>query len=550
MEKQVIQINKIVNPNKKRVCAYARVSSKSEDQENSLGYQIEFYTKMIMMNPDYEFAGVFIDDGVTGTSIYKRKEFQKMVNKALSGQIDLIITKSLSRFSRNAIDAINVIRVLRANNVEVYFETENISSFDMDSELVINVLSAHAAEESKTISDNVRMSYAKNFKDRKAYFNPELLYGFHKGKDGSIVIDEKEAEAVRLIYDLFLQDKTRQEIKDELIAKGYKPRFSKEWNFDKFRIIMQNEKYMGAAYLQKTFVKGIRGKRIKNDGTMPTVLIENNHPAIVTKEIWMKANEKLKNNTLKYQQKDSSDSNREGKLSINKSIYSALFMCGKCGKNYRFKVNNKRKPTEQRVFICASNANRKLCDNDDLPLDVIDIITINVINKIITNKNSFYKLLEDSFNEKNSIDKKKKEIEVLQGKIDELQQKFDKYKDIDDEFYRDINKAYNEKLKPLYMKKLELENAVNTATNISDYLYQFKKTLAPYSSVITTLEGIPLNKIFSRVIIHDRDHITFILGNAGDISTITSMENDILIQEETYYIRKSRHRLKYGIYIN
>lgn len=263
MEKQVIQINKIVNPNKKRVCAYARVSSKSEDQENSLSYQIEFYTKMIMMNPDYEFAGVFIDDGVTGTSIYKRKEFQKMVNKALSGQIDLIITKSLSRFSRNAIDAINVIRVLRANNVEVYFETENISSFDMDSELVINVLSAHAAEESKTISDNVRMGYTKNFKDRKAYFNPELLYGFHKGKDGSIVIDEKEAEAVRLIYCLFLQDKTRQEIKDELIARGYKPRFSKEWNFDKFRIIMQNEKYMGAAYLQKTFVKGIRGKRIK-----------------------------------------------------------------------------------------------------------------------------------------------------------------------------------------------------------------------------------------------------------------------------------------------
>lgn len=300
----------------------------------------------------------------------------------------------------------------------------------------------------------------------------------------------------------------------------------------------------------KKFVKGVRGKRLKNDGTLPTILIENNHPVIVSKEVWMKANEKLKKKAIEYQNVVQYDNNREGKICINKSIYSGLFMCGRCGKNYNFKINNRDKASESRIFHCASNRNRKECDNDDLPLDVIDIITINTINKIIINKNHFYQLLEESFNEKNDIDKKKKEIEVLQGKIDELLAKFKKYEDINDDFSREINKAYKEKLKPLYLKKAALENTINTATTIGDYLYQFKKTLAPYNHIITSLHNVPLHQIFSRVIIHDREHFTFVLGNASDISTIKNMDDDILIQEEIYYIRKTKHKLRYGICIN
>lgn len=148
------------------------------------------------------------------------------------------------------------------------------------------------------------------------------------------------------------------------------------------------------------------------------------------------------------------------------------------------------------------------------------------------------------------IDKKKKEIEVLQEKIEELHAKFKKYENIDDDFSREINKAYKEKLKPLYSKKVALENTINTSTTISDYLYQFKKTLAPYNRIITSLEDIPLHQIFSRVIIHDKDHITFVLGNASDISTIKTMDDDTLVQEEIYYITKTKHKLRYGIYIN
>ena len=237
---------------------------------------------------------------------------------------------------------------------------------------------------------------------------------------------------------------------------------------------------MGAAYLQKTFVKGVRGKRLKNDGTLPTILIENNHSAIVTKEVWLAANEKLKQKAIQYQSHVQYDEKREGKICFNKSIYSGLFMCGKCGKNYNFKINNRGKASESRIFHCASNRERKTCENDDLPLDVIDIITLKVVNKIITNKKNFFDLLEESFNSKNDVEKKKKEIQELQEKIDVLQAKFKKYKDIDDEFYREVNKAYKEKLKPLYMKKVALENSISTANSVNDYLYQFKKVLSPY----------------------------------------------------------------------
>ena len=141
-------------------------------------------------------------------------------------------------------------------------------------------------------------------------------------------------------------------------------------------------------------------------------------------------------------------------------------------------------------------------------------------------------------------------FEDCKEKIEVLQAKFKKYKDIDDKFYREVNKAYKEKLKPLYQKKVALENSINTATTINDYLYQFKKVLSPYDRTISSLIDFPLNKVFSRVIIHDRDHITFVLGEAGDISTITSMDDDILIRTEPYLIRKTKHLLKYGIYIN
>lgn len=547
---EVEQIQKQISSKRKRTCAYARVSSKSDEQESSLTYQIENYTKMIMTNPDYEFCGVFVDDGVTGTSIYKRKEFQKMIDKAMSGQIDLIITKSLSRFSRNAEDAINMIRMLRANNVEVFFETENISSFDLDSELVLNVLSAHAANESKVISDNVRMAYAKNFRDRKGYFNPEQLYGYHKGPKGEIIIDPKEAEAVRLIYDLYIAGVTREAMIEELTKRGYKPRFNSVWTIWSFRKILHNEKYMGAIYLQKTFVKGVRGKHIKNNGTLPTVLIENNHPAIVSKEIWMKANEKLKAKALEYQNTSKYSGNRDGKLYFNKSIYSGLYMCGKCGKNYNFKINNRNKPTESRIFVCASNKSRKVCENEDLPLDVVDLITIKVVNRIIVNKHNFIRLLEESFEEKNNVIYKQQEIESIMAQINELQAKFNKYKDIDDEFYREVNKAYEQKLKPLYKKKVMLENEISTATGVNDYLYQFKKAIMPLTKTITSLEDIPLNKIFSKVIIHDRDHITFVLGTCKSISDIKNMDKDILVEQESYYIRKTKHNLKFGIYIN
>lgn len=206
--------------------------------------------------------------------------------------------------------------------------------------------------------------------------------------------------------------------------------------------------------------------------------------------------------------------------------------------------------SESRIFVCASNKSRKVCENEDLPLDVVDLITIKVVNRIIVNKHNFIRLLEESFEEKNNVIYKQQEIESIMDQINELQAKFNKYKDIDDEFYREVNKAYEQKLKPLYKKKVMLENEISTATGVNDYLYQFKKAIMPLTKTITSLEDIPLNKIFSKVIIHDRDHITFVLGTCKSISDIKNMDKDILVEQEPYYIRKTKHNLKFEIYIN
>jgi len=172
------------------------------------------------------------------------------------------------------------------------------------------------------------------------------------------------------------------------------------------------------------------------------------------------------------------------------------------------------------------------------------------VNRIIVNKHNFIRLLEESFEEKNNVIYKQQEIESIMDQINELQAKFNKYKDIDDEFYREVNKAYEQNLKPLYKKKVMLENEISTATGVNDYLYQFKKAIMPLTKTITSLEDIPLNKIFSKVIIHDRDHITFVLGTCKSISDIKNMDKDILVEQEPYYIRKTKHNLKFEIYIN
>ena len=268
---------------KRRVAGYGRVSTDMEEQLTSYEAQIRYYTDYIKSREDWEFVGVYTDEGITGTSTKHRNGFKQMIQDALDGKIDLIITKSVSRFARNTVDSLVTVRELKAHNVEVYFEKENIYTFDGKGELLITIMSSLAQEESRSISENVTWGHRRRFADGKLIMPFSSFLGYERGEDGQPQIVESEAKIVRLIYKMFIEGKTPTYIAKYLTGQGIPtPRRCKVWGSTTVESILTNEKYKGAALLQKTFTTDFLTKSKKiNEGEIPQYYIENSHPAIV-----------------------------------------------------------------------------------------------------------------------------------------------------------------------------------------------------------------------------------------------------------------------------
>ena len=274
-------------PPTKRVAAYARVSTMKDAQENSFQSQQEYFTEYIQRHPGWVFAGMYADDGISGLSIRKRDGFNSMVTDALDGKIDLILTKSLSRFARNTVDALTTIRSLKAAGVAVYFQKENINTMDSTGEFLITLMSSFAEEESRSISENVtwavRHRYAQGI-----YHLPGLLLGYQRSQDGEIQVDEAGARVVRFIYLLALAGKSSTDICRILMDYGIpSPGQGHRWEPHTVRSILKNEKYMGDAILQKEITVDFLTKTRKpNEGEAPQYYVENGHPGIVSKSVW------------------------------------------------------------------------------------------------------------------------------------------------------------------------------------------------------------------------------------------------------------------------
>lgn len=272
---------------KKQVAAYARVSTAKEAQENSLQAQSEYYIRYIMHHPDWILVDVYADDGISGLSIRNRESFNRMIQDALDGKIDMIITKSLSRFARNTVDSLTYIRKLKALGVAVYFQRENINTLDAQGEFLITLMSSFAEEESRSISENVIWAYRRRFA-KGAYLIPGLLLGYQHDADGEIHIVESEAQIVRFIFLLTLTGKSSTDICRILKSYGIPTPNNKEvWQPQVIRNILHNEKYKGDAVLQKSVTIDFLTKtRKENEGEAPQYYVQNGHPAIVSKKVW------------------------------------------------------------------------------------------------------------------------------------------------------------------------------------------------------------------------------------------------------------------------
>jgi len=310
---------------KKRVAAYARVSTDLAEQLNSYEAQVDFYTNHIKSNADWEFVAVYCDEGISATNTKKRDGFNRMVADALAGKIDMIITKSVSRFARNTVDSLQTIRDLKAAGVEVFFEKENIRTFDGKGELLLTIMSSLAQEESRSISENVTWGKRKSMQDGKVSLPYKRFLGYEKGSDGKPQIVESEAKTVRRIYDLFLAGSTYREIGAGLTADGIPtPGGKTVWSMTSVRSILQNEKYAGNAILQKKYTVDFLSKKQKiNQGEMPQYYVENSHPGIVSRSAFELVQDEIRRRK------------QFGKQISGSGLFSGRIICGECADTLR-----------------------------------------------------------------------------------------------------------------------------------------------------------------------------------------------------------------------
>ena len=269
-----------------RVAAYCRVSTDDEEQLTSYEAQQNYYTDKIMTNREWTMAGIFADEGITGTSARKRPEFLKMIRLCKQKKIDIVLTKSISRFARNTVDCLNYIRALRELGIAVIFEKENINTLEADSEILITMLGAFAQAESESISANVRWGKRQAMREGKTIIQYNRLYAYEKGEDGKPKIIQEQADVVRSIYDQYLSGASLRMIKDRLEAEQI-PNVTggSQWTITAIRSILTNEKYCGDVLLQKTYISDcISRKVIRNTGQLPMYLVQNHHEGIVERK--------------------------------------------------------------------------------------------------------------------------------------------------------------------------------------------------------------------------------------------------------------------------
>jgi len=370
-------VNKKTLIRKKRVAAYARVSTDFEEQLSSYEAQVDYYTRHIQSNENWNFVQVYTDEGISATSTKRRDGFNRMIADAMDGEIDLIITKSVSRFARNTVDTLTTVRKLKDKGVEVYFEKESIYTLDSKGELLITIMSSLAQEESRSISENVTWGMRKRFADGKVSLPYKHFLGYEKGENSLPVIVEKEAETVRLIYRMFLEGKTCGAIAKNLIDRGVPtPTGKQSWNPATVRRILKNEKYKGSAILQKTYTIDFLTKKKKvNEGEIQQYYVENSHPAIVPPEVFdMVQYEFQKRKTAKG-------------YMTGHSPFSGRIVCGQCGGFYGSKVWHSNSKYRRIIWQCNHKfTNKDKCRTPHIYEDDLKRAFVDAFNNIIENK--------------------------------------------------------------------------------------------------------------------------------------------------------------------
>lgn len=402
-----------------RVAAYCRVSTDSEEQETSYEAQVQHYTDYIRSKPDWDFVEIYADDGISGTNTRKRDEFNRMIADCEAGKIDLILTKSISRFSRNTLDCLKYTRMLKALNIAVFFEKENINTLDSKGEVLLTIMASLAQQESESLSANVRMGIQYRNQQGKVQINHNWFLGYTKDADGNLVIDPAQAEIVRRIYREYLEGASFLQIKRSLEADGISNGAGhKKWHESNIQQILTNEKYIGDALLQKTYtVSVLDKKRSINNGQRPKYYVEGSHEAIIDRDVFMKVKAEIARRA---------NLNPDGKRRVYSSKYalSGMVFCGHCGDIYR-RVKWNNRGCKSTVWRCVSRVLKGKMDFDcparTVKEEVLHGAIVTAVNDAYARKTTVISLLKRNI-EETVFDDLEARIAAIDEQLVELQQ--------------------------------------------------------------------------------------------------------------------------------
>ena len=444
------------------VAAYCRVSTDSEDQLQSYEAQVKYYTDHICKNPKWHFVGIYADEGITGTLVNKRERFKDMIKDCEKGKIDLILTKSVSRFARNTVDSLNYVRKLKAMGIGVFFEEQNLDSLTADSEMLIGFHSVMAQSESENISANIRWGIQQRMKTGTYAFRFST-YGYRKNENGEPEIIPEEAEVVRKIFSLYLDGGTVETIAKYLASNGIKNRKGQtDWHRETIRLMLSNEKYVGDLLMQKTFRTDCISKKVKvNNGEMPKYLISNNHPAIIDRETFKMVQQERSRRAGKRKISDKTITEL-GKYS-GKYVLSEILICGECGSPYRRRTINSH--GEKKIYWRCLNRiehGTKYCKKSiGIEEKVLHEAICRGISKVVPNKNDILDAIKATLEfavtgEKETLNKYNIELNIkqFQDEADMLMERAMKTEGDQERYFVEIEKLYD-KIKAL-REQLEL----------------------------------------------------------------------------------------------
>ena len=405
---------------KLKVAAYCRVSTDSEEQATSYDAQVEHYTEFIKKNSEWEFVGIYADDGISGTNTKKREEFNRMIEDCMAGKIDMVITKSISRFARNTLDCLKFIRQLKEKNIPVFFEKENINTMDSKGEILLTIMASLAQQESESLSKNVKMGLQFRYQNGQVQVNHNWFLGYTKDENGHLIIDEEQAVIVRRIFREYLQGASLQNIARGLMADGIPTATgNKTWRGDGIRKILTNEKYMGDALLQKTYtVDVLTKKRVANNGIVPQYYVENNHEAIIPRELFMQVQEELQRRAHLR-----TEDGKTKRVYSSKYALSSIVYCGKCGDLFR-RVAWKARGASYNKWRCASRIEKgpKKCNADAISEKELQNAVVRAINKTLGGREEFLLQLQHNIEDVLSGDHTAT-LEYIDRRMAELQER-------------------------------------------------------------------------------------------------------------------------------